>query len=390
MTDPPSAEAIRLREYQQVLGAFTRTASEALPLVHLLHHATAQAARVTHIKRAKVMRYRPEHGDLLVEAGVGWNPGVVGQATLGSDHRSPPGRSVQTAGPVAIEDLPNDPEFDHSGLLQDHGVVSLLNVPIMMDGRTWGVLEVDTEQKTKFDHIDIEFLGTLANIVGGTIARHEAEQRVIDALATTTRQHAEAEMAFRELQHRTKNNLQIIVGLLSIKRRQAQGEEAREALGAAIRRVQAVALAHDLLETGKEASSVDFAEYIRALCASIEPDHRGVSIQVDAADAVMPLNRAVPAALIVNELVINCIKHAFGNAAGTIHVTFEVLDNCSEACICVADDGLGMKLPPQQGVGLRLINGLAHQLGGRIEYLPVERGSRVRLCFPVALGEPAG
>jgi hypothetical protein len=110
----------RLREYHQVLGSFARMASEPIAREQLLHHAAAQVARVTHIKRAKVMRYRPDKGDLLVEAGVGWKPRVVGHATLGMDHRSPPGRSVQTAGPVAVEDFPNDGEFDHSGLFADY------------------------------------------------------------------------------------------------------------------------------------------------------------------------------------------------------------------------------------------------------------------------------
>jgi two-component sensor histidine kinase len=377
----------RLRDYQQVLGSFTRIASEALPLERVLHHATAQAARVTHIRRAKIMRYRPDRADLLLEAGVGWKPGVVGQATLGMDHRSPPGRSIQTAGPVAVEDLPNDPEFDHSGLLREHGVVSLLNVPIMIDGRTWGVLEVDTEQKTKFDEIDIEFLGTLANIVGNTIARHEADQRADNASAEATRKQAEAEIAFRELQHRTKNNLQIIAGLLSIKRARADNREAREALDAAIRRVEAVALAHDLLDTRKDASSVDFAEYLRSLCASVEPNQRGITVQVQADDALMPLNRAVPAALVVNELMTNSIKYAFGNQGGSIRVIFQIEANSSEACICVEDNGIGIKLPPKPGVGIRLVEALTKQLGGRIEYLEVEQGTRTQLCFPVVFGE---
>jgi two-component sensor histidine kinase len=387
---PEHAEGFiqRLREYHQVLGSFTRVASEAIPLDRLLHHAAAQAARVTQIKRAKVMRYRPEAGDLLVEAGVGWKPGVVGQATLGIDDRSPPGRSIQTAGPVAIEDLPNDNEYDHSGLLQDHGVVSLLNVPIMIDGRTWGVLEVDTEQRTKFDEVDIEFLGTLANIIANTIARHEAEEKTVRVLSQAARQQSDADIALRELQHRTKNNLQVIVSLLSIKRRQVQSQEARDVLTAAIRRVEAVALAHDLLETGKDTANVDFAEYLRSLCGSIEPDQRGIEIKVDAADALLPLNRAVPAALIINELVTNSIKYAFGNAGGAIRVGFETAANRSEACVCVEDNGIGMKLPPQPGIGLKLVNALAQKLGGRIEYCETERGTRTRLYFPAVFGQP--
>ena len=277
MTDTTSKRSDagkRLREYQQVLGSFTRIASESLPLGALLHHAAAQAARVTDIKRAKVMRYTPEKGDLIVAAGVGWKPGIVGHATLGMDHRSPPGRSIQTAGAVAIEDLPNDKEYDHSGLLQDHGVISLLNVPIMIDGRTWGVLEVDTQHKTKFDEVDVEFLGTMANIVAGAIARHEAEENSVQALTHAARQKLEAETALRELQHRTKNNLQVIISLLAIKKREVESQEAREVLSAAMRRVEAVALAHDLLARGDETGSVDWVN-IFAACAPVSSRSSG-------------------------------------------------------------------------------------------------------------------
>jgi len=70
----------------------------------LMQNTVAQVSRVTGIRHVKVMRHRPEVGDLLVEAGVGWKPGVVGHATLATDHRSPAGRAIETAAPVAIED----------------------------------------------------------------------------------------------------------------------------------------------------------------------------------------------------------------------------------------------------------------------------------------------
>jgi two-component sensor histidine kinase/putative methionine-R-sulfoxide reductase with GAF domain len=379
-------DLVRLREYQRVLSAFTRVASEQMELHNLLHHATAQAASVTHIKRAKVMRYRPECGDLLVEAGVGWNDRVVGHATLGVDHRSPPGRSIQTAGPIAIEDLPNDTEYDYSGLLRDHGIVSLLNVPIMIDGRTWGVLEVDTERPTVFDEIDIEFLGTLANVLGAVLSRHEAEQKLGRAETARVRQKSSYDIALRELQHRTKNNLQILIGLLSMRLRQAKAEETRDVLGSIVRRLEAVALSHDLLSARQDTgSNVLFSEYLERLCVSLHPTARDVRILVDAEKAELPLNKAVPAALVVNELVTNSLKYAFPNDSGTIRVSFTVASNRSEVCIFVQDDGVGMKNPILRGSGLRLIDGLAKQVGGSVEYLPIDVGTRARFCFPAPL-----
>jgi len=106
---------------------------------------------------------------------------------------------------------------------------------------------------------------------------------------------------------------------------------------------------------------------------------------VQATAGVIPLNRAVPAALVVNELVTNAIKHAFGNDGGTIRVGFALSAESGEACITVEDDGRGMELPPKQGSGLKLVEAFARQIGGRLQYLAAEPGSRTRLCFPVVL-----
>src|SRR4051812_13044733 len=136
----------RVLEYQRIITALARMGSEALTREKLLHHATALVSRVTRVKRVKVMRYRPDQSDLFIEAGVGWKPGVVGELSLPIDRASPPGRCLQTGQPVIIEDLPNDPEFRYQPVLREHGIISAMNVPVMFDGRIWGVFEVDAEE----------------------------------------------------------------------------------------------------------------------------------------------------------------------------------------------------------------------------------------------------
>src|SRR5215217_1212625 len=90
----------RVRDYQRTLEALSRIGGAAMPPDRLMHHVAAQVSRVTHIGHVKVMRYRPDKGDLLIEAGVGWKPGVVGNVSLAVDHRSPAGRAFQTGAPV--------------------------------------------------------------------------------------------------------------------------------------------------------------------------------------------------------------------------------------------------------------------------------------------------
>src|SRR5690606_25695494 len=108
---PLDAKLARLLDYQRATIAFTRLAAEARPPERLMHHLAAQVARLTRVAHVKVMRYRPDHGDLLVVAGVGWKPGVVGEIGLGIDRSSPAGRALQTGSAVVIEDLPNSKEF---------------------------------------------------------------------------------------------------------------------------------------------------------------------------------------------------------------------------------------------------------------------------------------
>ncbi|MFC4172689.1 GAF domain-containing protein [Microvirga sp. GCM10011540] len=111
-----------------------------------MHYVTAQVSRVTHIRHVKVMRYHPDHGDLLLVAGVGWKPSVAGNTTFPLDSASVAGRTMQTSAPVPVEDLPNDPEFQFHLSWREHSVVSALNVPIRIDGRTWGVEPAKTRR----------------------------------------------------------------------------------------------------------------------------------------------------------------------------------------------------------------------------------------------------
>jgi hypothetical protein len=84
--------------------------------------------------------------------------GVVRSATLPADLRSPPGRSFQTSEPVFIRNLHEQEDFTVSDLLRQHAIVSLVNVPVLIAGAAWGVLEVDSTSPRDFSQDTIEFL----------------------------------------------------------------------------------------------------------------------------------------------------------------------------------------------------------------------------------------
>src|ERR1700754_554451 len=214
--------------YQRALATFTRIVGEADSEQRLLQNAAAQVARITHIRHVKVLRYRSDYGDLLIEAGVGWKPGVVGNVSFGADRHSSPGRSLQTGAPVVCIDIRNDPEFRYADVLREHGIISVCNVPILVDGKHWGVLEVDTEEKTSFEDFDIHSLSIFADIIGLSLAHRFAQADALQAASDTSVSRTQSEVLMRELQHRMKNNLQVIVSFLALQRRQSTSDEARE------------------------------------------------------------------------------------------------------------------------------------------------------------------
>jgi two-component sensor histidine kinase len=382
--DKADDRTVRLIEYQQALCGFSRVASETLPVDRLLHHAAAQVSRVTRIRHVKVLRYRPEKADLLIVAGVGWKPGIVGRTALPIDHASPPGRCFQTAAPVVLDDIAAGGEYRISPVLKEHGVVSLLNVPLRVDGRMWGVFEVDATTPRHFEDTDTLFLTTMANVLGMALQRMEAEQSLLDSLAESAQSGAQAEVLLRELQHRVKNNFQVIISFLALQRRHATSEDSHDRFGSVIDRIHAIALAHDQLSFQDSTGHVEFSDYLRALCANIDPRREGIGIEVGAGPGALPIDKAVPAGLIVNELVTNSFKYAFGADGGTIRVRFDVDADLGEACLEVSDDGRGIADTRPGGLGLTLVMAFVGQLAGRIERPPVSRGTLTRVFFPLA------
>jgi Histidine kinase len=137
--------------------------------------------------------------------------------------------------------------------------------------------------------------------MGTCLALHEAEQKNIEAEAQIARGRAHAD--------------QIIIAFLSLKLKDVS-VEVRERLVSVMGRVQAIALAHDLLSIGRQTSSVDFADYLRSLCANIDPQRPDLTIEVEAQPVQVPIDRAVPAGLVVNELVTNSTPWPAGQDAG--------------------------------------------------------------------------
>jgi two-component sensor histidine kinase/putative methionine-R-sulfoxide reductase with GAF domain len=375
----------RVLRYQDILTDYTCLVAEAKELSRLLQLTCAQAARGIGIKRTKIVRYRPATGDLLIEAGIGWKPGVVGQVKLGTDVASPPGRVLQTRQPVVVSDLPNDPEFRYSPVLQDHGIVSVLNVPVAADGVVWGVLEVDSEISRHFSRSDVKFLTAMGNILGMAVQRKLLENRAEDITRKAIAEVEQQKTLMRELVHRDRNDFQLVIALLVVQKAKQPDPDVQQAFRHVLDRVGAISMAHDQLVMRPGSGTIDLAAYLQALCGNFDQRREDIRVETHCAPAELVHERAVRLGLIVNELVTNAIKHAFPSSQGTVRVEFTVDRDIEQGCLTVADDGAGMGPPRPGSSGLQLVQSLAAQIGGSVERVNPGHGTAFRISFPLVI-----
>ena len=156
-------------------------------------------------------------------AGVGWKDGLVCAATFSAGLRSPPGRAFQTAEPVVIPDTGAAFGFVFSKVLKEHGIVSLANVPVLIDGAAWEVLEVDSSAPWDFSQDTVGFMAAAAAILGAVIQRQSESRDEAIAVAEATAEAQRREVLLRELQHRVKNNFQMDLAAISMEASLRQG-----------------------------------------------------------------------------------------------------------------------------------------------------------------------
>lgn len=372
-----------LRRHRDILTDLARLAS--MPTTsreEFFVEITRRVADAIEIDHVKLMRFRRERGDLFLEAGVGWRPGLVKSVAFPADMSSHAGRAYQTGLPVAVDDL-TATAFRVDPSLREHGIASVLNVPIAVDNATWGVLEADSTVRRSFSDDTIEFMNSAAALVGLVIHRTRIEEAHAEALAEQAQEVQRRHLLLSEMQHRVKNNFQMILAMIHLQGRNAQSESSREVMRKLGDNVMAMALAHNQLSPTQPNQLIDLATYLSALTANIEKPIEGVLLEIEANEMQVGIDQAVPIGLIVNEAVTNAVKHAFKDGGGKIHV--ELMNHGhGEALLRVTDNGAGMSEPPKSGSsGQKLMSSLARQIRGRIELeTPPGGGTVVRVTFP--------
>ncbi|MBD3413496.1 MAG: PAS domain S-box protein [Candidatus Aminicenantes bacterium] len=198
----------------------------------------------------------------------------------------------------------------------------------------------------------------------------------------------EKNVMLKEIHHRVKNNMQIISSLINLQSQNIKDQEALESFRICRERIKAMALIHESLYESQNLAEVDFSGYVKKMTTHLFAAHSELSERINFTVNIDPLfldvNRAIPAGLIINELVSNAFKHGFpGGKSGSVSVKLKIEDSGSYS-LMVSDTGMGFpesydwKNPTT--LGMQLVSDLVKQLNGTMNIIR-QKGTKVRIKF---------
>lgn len=212
------------------------------------------------------------------------------------------------------------------------------------------------------------------------------EKRITDSLK-------EKEVLLKEVHHRVKNNFQVIISLLSLQSELINDPQILQYFVESKNRIKSMALTHELLYRQTNFESIDVRHYIDSLVdylkRSYPESHASIKIIPDVDEISIDIDTIIPCGLIINELISNCMKHAFpGGKNGEITISFKKSqDNFFN--LTVKDNGIGiskeMDMENLKSLGMMLVNTLTRQLGGEMNIKSSEFGSEFVIKFPAVL-----
>ena len=280
--------------------------------------------------------------------------------------------------------------FDEQGNLQErlsessraYEQNSCLMVPIKLDSKVFGVVQIFSDKKNAYNTEQLKFFESLIyqvalankNVLLYQKAQEEIKERQ-KAEAELLKSLKDKELLLREIHHRVKNNLAVVSSLLYLQSKKTQNPEVLDALLESQQRIKSMVLVHERLYRSKDFSSIKYSEYIEALTKTLFNsygyDNIRVALEMDIKDIYLDTDSATNVGLIINELISNSIKHAFPDGKeGKISISFDV-DDKGLYTLLVKDNGVG--LPPDfdyegsDTLGIKLVSTLVEQIEGTME-----------------------
>ncbi|MCF7958571.1 MAG: PAS domain-containing protein [Phycisphaerae bacterium] len=269
------------------------------------------------------------------------------------------------------------------------GYESVALFPLRSGGETFGLLQFNDHRKGCFSPPFIALVERLADNVAMALAHRKAEDVVVQRERSLHDSLKEKEVLLREIHHRVKNNMQVIVSLLRMHARRSQNERMQSVFDDCRNRVNAMALIHEALYESADMARINFEVYLKKLCRNMSQAYRvsdkHIEVNVVQCDVTLDMDQGIAVGMVISELISNAFKHAYpAGKEGVISVSLASRSG-QKVELVVWDNGVGLSpdidIYNLQSLGLQLVVAtVMRELNGSIE---VERnnGTRFVICF---------
>jgi PAS domain S-box-containing protein len=359
---------LRIRASQQ--EAVARLGEQALiesDLQKFFDEAVATIADILDVELVKILELVPGDAALLLRAGVGWKPGLVGTALVSTGRNTHAGFALASGGPVTVDNLAAETRFPGHDLLREHGVVSGLMTPIAgRDGRAYGVIGAHITRRRSFSEYDVSFLVAVANVIAGAIQRRQLDQR--------------HELMIRELRHRSGNLFAQLLALFS--QTAKNSKNLAELVPKYEARVLALANAHRLITEGGW-KSASLTEILNTLLAPFLD-----RISFSGGEVFLEPDPTFGLSMAVHELATNASKYgSLSRRAGRLEVSWSV-ERTNQGLTLMLDwkerNGPSPKRHRRAGFGSKLIEMvIQRQLNGEVKQTFGQDGLHAKLVIPL-------
>lgn len=378
-------EQLKIKEtYLEVINSFATILFEAQSIQEIVWAVARHAIAKLNYHDCVIYLYDPEKNKLIQSAAHGpKNP--VGEE-IKYRMELTPGHGI--AGKVfesGVGEIINDTSKDDRYLIDDVARLSEISIPLSYKGEILGVIDSEHPDLNFFSEQDFKLLTTVAAMVSTKLAQARATEELIQykenletivsekteelekANDNLRQQNKEKELLLKEIHHRVKNNMQIMISLLNLQAATSESEHEEMILQDFRDRIRSMAIIHERLYLQKDISNVSIEDYINELSQSILSSfHENQEVQMECnIDAVnLDLDTSIPLGLIINELMTNSLKHAFNDHVDAV-IKINLKVEKDQAVFEYHDNGSGFNINEnkENSFGLDLIDILAEQIG---------------------------
>ena len=255
----------------------------------------------------------------------------------------------------------------------------------------WDYLLKPIEDFTVFRHAVENSLERASLLEQNRAYQDNLEEQVKARTAELSKALQEKEILLQEVHHRVKNNMAVISAFISLKEQLLVDREIHNMFQDLQQRIKTMAMVHEKLYKSDNFREISVRDYLRdlidELLGNYSNRYKPIELKFDVENLYFDLDVLIPLGLIVNEIVINAIRHAFRDISGPVLSIRLVSDDSGNIELRISDNGPGFKaenIEPEQGhMGMQIINALAVQLGGSNE-LKTDQGTLYIIRFPAA------